>query len=86
MVTRPRRQAAVAPTPAPAGTAIAAADQARDDAFNPSTSHASAPPSLEHVRAQSLRQRADSERTISELKAWRDEIAATIAFLEAQRK
>jgi hypothetical protein len=49
-----------------------------------------APPSLEHIRAESLRERVDvarnSAQTIAQLEAWRDEIEATIAFLKAQGK
>lgn len=48
------------------------------------------PPSLEHIRSNSLRAQADvrvdATRTITELEAWRTEIDATIAFLKAQRR
>jgi hypothetical protein len=47
-------------------------------------------PTLEHIRAESMRQRANATlntaQTISQLEAWRDEIEATIAFLKAQQR
>lgn len=43
-------------------------------------------PTLEHIRAESLRVRVNAVQTINELEAWREEIDATIAFLKAQRQ
>ena len=62
--------------------AAAASTEARTTEARPQTTMA---PSLEHIRAESLRIRVDAVRTINELEAWREEIDATIAFLRAQR-
>lgn len=81
---KPKRNAVADTTPDQPPLAVTATDE-------------SAPPSLEHIRAHSLRAQSDAARTISEiddwrsacirdLEAWRTEVDATIAFLKAQRR
>ena len=46
----------------------------------------SLPLSLDDIRSQALRERANVAHTIADLEAWRAEIDATIAFLKSPEK
>jgi len=43
-------------------------------------------PNLAKIRNRALDVRADAQRTILELEAWRDELDATLAFLRAGKR
>lgn len=70
----------------PATKQVMTMTEPNNDVPAPVDNETAIPAALENIRADALARQSSTGRTIAALEAWRDEINATIAFLQAQRK